>query len=150
MVRDLIFSPCGGIGGPLGPLVYEYYDEGFDNRKNPNVIVQRTEGGPKGPPQSSAQWHGCTIFCFTYFVSFPESSNKTENICGNPYEANIGKSRVYKDKVIKSLLCDLLPTFGLDICSNSLILCPLWKNQRKVENFDLIKTGPILGRSCLQ
>ena len=53
------------------------------------------------------------------------SSNKTENICGNPYEANIGKSRVYKDKVIKGLLCDLLSTFGLDICSNSLILCPL-------------------------
>ena len=36
------------------------------------------------------------------------SSNKTENICGNPYEANIGKSRVNKDKVIKSPLCDLL------------------------------------------
>ena len=39
MVCDLIFSPCGGIGGPLGPLVYEYYDEGFDNCKNPNVII---------------------------------------------------------------------------------------------------------------
>ena len=36
------------------------------------------------------------------------SSNKTENICGNPYEANIGKSRVNKDKVIKSPLYDLL------------------------------------------
>ena len=47
-------SPCRGIGG-LWALIYEYYDEGFDNRKNPNVIVQRTEGGPKGPPQSSAQ-----------------------------------------------------------------------------------------------
>ena len=57
VVRDLIFSPCGGIGGPLGPLVYEYYDEGFDNRKNPNVIVQRTDWGALWAPHSVL----CTI-----------------------------------------------------------------------------------------
>ena len=48
-------APAEEQGAIWAPLVYEYYDEGFDNRKNPNVIVQRTEGGPKGPPQSSAQ-----------------------------------------------------------------------------------------------
>ena len=70
MVRDLIFSPCGGIGGPLGPLVYEYYDEGFDNRKNPNVI---------GPPQSFAQWPRLQFFVL-HILYFPDSSNKTDDI----------------------------------------------------------------------
>ena len=47
-------------------------------------------------------WEMASRAAFTFwpFVSFPESSNKTDDIYGNPYEANIGKSRYYKDKVI--------------------------------------------------
>ena len=73
VVRDLIFSPCGGIGGPLGPLVYEYYDEDFDNRKNPEDWV----GGPKGPPtQSSAHNDTAAVFFVLHILYFPEFETK--------------------------------------------------------------------------
>ena len=63
--------------------------------------------GAQRAPLSPLHNDGCKMFVL-HILYFPESSNKTENICGNPYEANIGKSRVNKDKVIKSPLYDLL------------------------------------------
>ena len=39
VVQDLISSTCGGIGGLWAPIVFEYYDEGFDHCKYQNVII---------------------------------------------------------------------------------------------------------------
>ena len=76
VVRDLIFSPCGGIGGPLGPLVYEYYDEGFDNRKNPNWPLCKGLRGAQRAPLSPLHNDTAAVFFVLHILYFPEFETK--------------------------------------------------------------------------